>query len=78
MPPLNNSDGSMLTDLAGYRVYYGMDPNRLDQVIDLSVASSVVYTVGNLARGTWYFTISSYTTQGVEGDPSPMVDATIS
>ena len=32
MPPTENADGSALTDLAGYRIYYGRNPNTLNPV----------------------------------------------
>ncbi len=34
-PPTQNADGSPLTDLAGYRVYYGHSADSLHQVITL-------------------------------------------
>ena len=35
MPPSENADGSVLTDLAGYRIYYGRNPDNLTQVVVL-------------------------------------------
>ncbi|MBM4220223.1 MAG: hypothetical protein FJ171_11500 [Gammaproteobacteria bacterium] len=35
-PPTTNSDGSALTNLAGYRIYYGRNPNDLTRAIILN------------------------------------------
>ncbi len=75
--PLDNTDGSMLTDLAGYHVYYGTDPNNLKQFADVAGASQVVFTANNLTTGTWYFTISAYNTAGTESPYAQIVDTTI-
>ncbi|HZX49313.1 MAG TPA: fibronectin type III domain-containing protein, partial [Nitrospirota bacterium] len=42
-PPTTNSDGSPLTDLAGYKVYYGPTSGNYSAVID--VANVTGYTV---------------------------------
>src|ERR1700686_4746433 len=34
--PDQNTDGSTLTNLAGYRIYYGTSANTLDQVIQIN------------------------------------------
>ena len=36
IPPTQNTDGSALTDLAGYRIYYGTSPSSLNQNVELS------------------------------------------
>ena len=78
MPPTTATDGSTLTDLAGYNIYYGTSPSALTQkmqVTNIGVTSSVIT---GLASGTWYFVVTSYTTQGTESVPSNVVSATIS
>ncbi|HVS76958.1 MAG TPA: putative Ig domain-containing protein [Steroidobacteraceae bacterium] len=64
--PVNNTDGSALTDLAGYRIHYGSSPSALSTVIDIANAGATGYTIGSLTSGTWYFAVSAYTTSGLE------------
>ena len=72
-PPTQNSDGSSLTNLAGYRVSYGTSPDALVHTVQIPNASASSYTVGNLAAGTYYFAMRSYTTGGNESVNSNVV-----
>jgi hypothetical protein len=65
-PPTQNSDGSALTDLAGYRVLYGQSATALTQTIDVNNASVSTYVVDKLSSGAWYFAVRSYNASGVE------------
>lgn len=64
--PTTNTDGSALTDLAGYYVYYGTSPSSMSKVVNLSNAGTTNYTVSNLASGSWYFAVAAYTTSGLD------------
>jgi Putative Ig domain len=72
-PPTDNSDGSILSDLAGYKVSYGTDPANLTQVIKVANAGLSSLVVDDLAPGTWYFSVSSYNGQGVDSPNSGVV-----
>jgi hypothetical protein len=76
--PTRNADGSPLTDLAGFVVKYGNSPTSLTQRLPIDDPSMTRYTVQNLGRGTWFFTVVSYTVSGVESDVSQVVSKTIS
>jgi hypothetical protein len=76
-PPTQNSDGTSLTNLAGYTVYYGTSPSNLNQSVKLTNPGLTAYTVSNLAPGTWYFAIASYSSNGAESTPSGVVSTTI-
>jgi hypothetical protein len=65
-PPTENTDGTTLTDLAGYRIYYGVDPQNLGSVIELTNSSVTSYVVDNLTPDTWYFAASAFNSDGVE------------
>lgn len=78
LPPTTNTDGSSLTKLAGYRIYYGTSANALNRVIDVTNPGLTSYTVGDLTTGTYYFSVAAYTTDGVEGDKSAVGSKTIS
>lgn len=76
--PQVNDDGSMLTDLVGFNIYYGQDPANLNQVVQLVCDSCVWHTVANLTTGTWYFEVRAYNSFGREGEASTMASKTIS
>lgn len=76
-PPTQNTDGSALTNLAGYRIYYGTSPTALTQSIQITNPGLTSYTVGNLQTGTYYFALAAYTTDGVEGTQSSVGSKTI-
>lgn len=76
--PTTNTDGSPLTDLAGFLINYGTSPNAMTQSINVSNATATGYTVGNLTAGTWYFTVFVYTTAGTQSVSSNVASKTIS
>ena len=64
-PSTNNVDGTPLTDLAGYRIYYGTTSQVFDAVIDVGPVTTA--TVTNLLTGaTYFFAVTCYDTFGVE------------
>lgn len=75
--PTQNTDGTALTDLAGYRVYHGTSAGALTDVVQVSGASSTTYTFTQLAAGTHYFAVASYTSGGVESSMSAVGSKTI-
>jgi hypothetical protein len=76
-PPTENTDGSPIVDLAGYRVRYGQDPAQLSQLQSIPNAGITTAVVESLARGTWYFSVSAYNRDGLESDPSNLAQTTI-
>jgi hypothetical protein len=75
--PTQNTDGSALTNLAGYHIYYGTSASNLNQSVQLTNPGLTTYVLGNLASGTWYITVNDYTTSGVESAISNMVSKVI-
>jgi hypothetical protein len=73
MPPTQNTDGTTLTNLAGYRIVYGVSASQLTQTIQLTNAGMSSYLVENLAPGTYYFAIRAYTSSGAESADSNVV-----
>jgi len=67
--PGANVDGSALTDLAGYRVYWGTTPGTYSKSTHLN-ATARTHTVTGLARGTWYFVVTALNSQGTESSYS--------
>lgn len=76
-PPTENSDGSALTNLAGFRVKYGKSASALDQTADVENPGVASYVVENLTSGTWYFAVLAYTSGGVESGLSNVASKTI-
>jgi hypothetical protein len=72
-PPTENTDASPLTDLRGYHVYYGRNPQSLDKKTTVPQPGVAGYVVESLTSGTWYFAVAAYNTSGVEGDRSDVI-----
>lgn len=76
--PTMNSDGSALTDLAGYHIYYGTSAGSLSNKINITSPGTLTYVVTGLGAGTWYFAVSAYTNTGLESTMSNVGSKTIS
>jgi len=74
--PTTNTDGTDLTDLAGYKIYYGTSPGTYDSAID--VADVATYTITDLSPATYYFVVTAYDEAGNESNYSNEVSKTIS
>lgn len=77
-PPVSNTNGSVLTNLAGYRIVYGTSATALNQQIQITNASVSSYVISGLTRGTYYFAVRAYTSTGVQSDLSNVASKTIS
>lgn len=75
-PPTKNTDGSSLTNLAGYRLLYGTSSANLTVIIDIPNASISSYIVENLTPGTWYFAVKAYNAAGYESVNSNVASKT--
>jgi len=76
-PPAVNTDGSPLTDLSGYKVFYGTASRQYGSALsvpDPLVASAVI---DGLAPGHWYFSIKSVSASGAESDYSGEVEVVL-
>jgi hypothetical protein len=76
--PTTNTNGSALTNLAGYHIYYGNSPSSMTTTVTVASAGTTSYTVSNLKSGTWYFAVSAYTTGGTQSAKSNVGSKTIS
>lgn len=63
--PLLNTDGTALTDISGYLVYYGTSPTNLAQSIPITGAGITSQVVTGLASGTYYFAVATVNSTGV-------------
>ncbi len=75
--PTQNTDGSPLTDLAGYRIAYGRSSTNLDLSASVTNASLSSYTVESLSTGQWFFAVYAVNTAGTESETSNVATKTI-
>lgn len=76
-PPVQNTDGSSITDLAGFRIVYGTAASALNQTIDIANPGATTYTVSGLGSGVWHFAVKAYNAAGAESAPSNTTSKTI-
>lgn len=68
--PTARTDGTPLSSLAGYRIYYGRMSGIYDFQINLSNPGILTYVVEDLMSGDWYFALAAYDSAGLESDHS--------
>jgi Glucodextranase, domain B len=76
--PTERTDGSPLTNLAGYKIFYGRMSSIYDYQIDINNPGILTYVVENLVSGDWYFALTAYDSEGLESDRSNEVLKVIS
>lgn len=65
-PPTENTNGSVLTNLAGYHLYYGTTRTSLNHEIKITNPGLAAYVVSGLSAATWYFALTAVNTAGSE------------
>jgi hypothetical protein len=77
--PTENSDGSALMDLSGYKIYYrkNSDSGSYDQEIRIDNPSVTTYVVEQLSPATYYFAATAFNSSGVESSFSGEVARTV-
>jgi hypothetical protein len=70
--PTTNSDGSTLTNLAGYKILIGKARDQYSLTVNVSSPETTSQRIA-LASGTYYARIVSYTSDGLESAPSEEV-----
>jgi hypothetical protein len=76
-PPTTNTDGSPLTNLAGYKVYWGTSQGNYSNSATLNNAGLTTYVIENLTPGTWFFVATAFNTAGIESTFSGVASKTI-
>jgi hypothetical protein len=66
VPPTQNNDGSPLTNLAGYKIYWATSPGPYPNSITLTQAGLTSYRVESLTPNTYFFVITAMNSAGVE------------
>ncbi len=75
--PTQNSDGTALTDLAGFNLYHGTTAGNYTHKIRIDNPSISTYLVENLLPDTYYVVATSFNSSGVESDYSNMAVKTV-
>ena len=72
-----NNESLTMSELSGYVISYGQDPENLDQTVRVEDAYEMEYTVEGLSDGTWYFSVQAEDQNGLMSPPSDLVSKTI-
>lgn len=75
--PTQNSDGSPLMDLAGYKVYYRKNSGPYNQAVQLDNPSITTFVVEELSPATYHFAATAFSSSGKESSFSREVASTI-
>jgi hypothetical protein len=75
--PSINTDGTSITALSGYTIYYGTSPEALNESIVVSGESTLSYEITGLAAGTWYFAVAADAADGTQSAPSNVGSKTL-
>lgn len=76
-PPTANTDGTALTDLAGYRIYFGLAKGNYPNRVDIDTAGLSTFVVENLIPDTYYVVATSVNAMGVESSYSNVALKTV-
>jgi hypothetical protein len=77
LPPTQNTDGSPLTNLAGYVVRFGTSGSGLNTVLYLGSATTTSVEIGNLPSGDWAFEVAALSAANIESQSSAVVSKVI-
>ena len=75
--PTSNTNGTALTDLSGYRIYYGASEDDMIETVQITNVGIQTYVIDDLASGTWYFAVRALSSEGTESPLSEIVSKTI-
>ena len=65
-PPTENTDGTPLTDLTAYKIYFGTNSRQYSNEIRINNAGITTYVVDNLSPDTYYFAATAINSSGIE------------
>jgi hypothetical protein len=75
--PTTNTNGTALTNLAGFRLYYGTSSSALTRTTTVSDVTRRSATISSLAPGTWYVAVRAFNTSNVESVNSNVATKTV-
>ncbi len=65
-PPTQRTNGTALTNLAGYRIKYGTQSGTYTTTLPLNTPAATTYTVNNLPPATYFFVMTAVDADGLE------------
>lgn len=68
--PTQNTDGTPLTDLAGYALYYGTTSGDYQNRVQVDTPGVTTFVIDNLQPNTYYFVATAIKSNGVESSYS--------
>jgi hypothetical protein len=69
-PPTENEDGTPLSDLSGYRIYYGTTTGNYSEEVRLESPGLTSYVIENLVPGTYFLVMTSVNSRDMESKPT--------
>lgn len=76
LPPTEHTDGSPLTDLSAFRIYWGQSRLNLSNSVKID-GGLTAYVVDQLTPSTWYFAVTALDSQGIESAFSAIASKTV-
>lgn len=76
-PPTQNTDGSPLTDLAGYKIHWGVAQGTYTNSVTVNNPGLSSYVVEQLTPATWYFVVTAINSAGAESSFSNVASKTV-
>ena len=71
--PIDNTNGTPLTDLAGFYIFYGTSATALNSVQHVDANVNMYSFTGLTAGKTYYFSVAAISTIGLIGPASVVV-----
>jgi len=75
--PTQNVDGTTLTNLVGYKIYYGKVSGQYAYSVSIGSPSITSAVIESLAPATWYFALKAVTSSGAQSDYSAQLSKTV-
>lgn len=77
--PSSRLDGTSISisEIGGYILYYGTSSANLTDAVTISGGSTNQYRISGLEPATYYFQVSAYDQQGIEGPRSGLASKVI-
>jgi hypothetical protein len=72
-PPTQNSDGSALVDLKGYKIHYGNASQSYTSTVSVDNPGLSRYVIDSLPAGTLFIAMTAYNAAGAESSLSSEV-----
>ena len=72
-PPTQNSDGSTLVDLKGYKIHYGTESQNYTSTVSVDNPGLTRFVLDSLPTGTLYIAMTAYNAAGTESSFSSEV-----